>query len=248
MENTETKHTIQKLSFENKIKKNLNFLAIILGSVLISGSIIFTFKDAKNNNNFVDPDSVYMGREFKDEEFLSGNKNKKIILVEYSDLECPYCKKFHSETIPKILEKYKDKIGLAYRHFPLTIHPKALKESEATLCVRSIGGNTAYANYINKIFENTQGNNSLDYNLLPKFASELNIDITKWNNCMATSTYKEQVQNDLNDGLQVGVQGTPNTFVLIKNGEEYKILTIINGARDEKYVSSIIEQALKITK
>ena len=66
---------------------------------------------------------------------------------------------------------------------------------------------------------------------------------------MATSTYAAQVQLDLNDGLEVGVQGTPNAYVLIKqdNGE-YRILTVINGARDEKYVSRVIDQALKLAK
>jgi predicted DsbA family dithiol-disulfide isomerase len=99
---------------------------------------------------------------------------------------------------------------------------------------------------ISKIFTETQGNDSLDPASLTKFANELNLDINKWSACMASSTYATQVQLDTNDGLEVGVQGTPNAYVLIKEDNEYRILTVINGARDEKYVSRVIDQALKI--
>ena len=86
-------------------------------------------------------------------------------------------------------------------------------------------------------------------NLLPKFAEELGLNVNTWNNCMASSTYAAQVQLDLNDGLEVGVQGTPNAYVLIRDKSgEYRILTVINGARDIKYVSRVIDQAIKLAK
>ncbi len=242
-------HTTSQSEAHSKTKKvNNNFLAITTGAIIIAIAIIYSFagNNYVKNTNFIDPDTIFSGRELKQEEFMIGNKNRKVILVEYSDLECPFCKKFHVETMENIYSKYKDSIGIAYRHFPLSIHKKAPKESEATLCVRSIGGNDAYKAYITKIFETTNGNDSLELSSLEQMAKDLGVDRNKWNNCMASSTYAAAVQEDLSDGLEVGVQGTPNTFVLINEGREYRILTVINGARDEKYVSKVIDQALKI--
>ncbi len=242
---TQTEHTHKK---ENKI--NNNFLAILLGALLIAATILYSGKiNNTSNTSFVDPDTMFSGRELKQEELVVGNLKNKVIVLEYSDLECPFCKKFHTETMNDIYKKYEGQIGFAFRHFPLTFHKKAPKEAEATLCAREQGGQTAYKNYISKIFETTNGNDSLDLSLLPKFAEELKLDVSKWNNCMTTGTYATQVQLDLNDGLEVGVQGTPNAYVLVReNTGEYRILTVINGARDIKYVSRVIDQAIKLAK
>ncbi len=241
-------HTTTQSKTHSKTKNN--FLPIITGSLIISAAIIYSFAGNKydQDTNFVDPDTIFSGRELKQEEFMIGNKNRKVVLVEYSDLECPFCKKFHVETMENIYNKYKDSVGIAYRHFPLSIHKKAPKEAEATLCARAIAGNDVYKKYITKIFETTAGNDSLELSSLSDITKELGVDQNKWNDCMASSTYATAVQEDLSDGLEVGVQGTPNTFVLINEGREYKILTVINGARDEKYVSNIIDQALKMAK
>jgi protein-disulfide isomerase len=222
-------------------------MSIIIGSIIIAGAILYSGKmNTGNNSEFIDPDTIFSGRELKEEELLSGNLKNKVIVLEYSDLECPFCKKFQIETMQNISKKYEGKVGFAFRHFPLTFHKKAPKEAEATLCARELGGQNAYRGYISKIFTETQGNDSLDPASLTKFANELNLDINKWSACMASSTYATQVQLDTNDGLEVGVQGTPNAYVLIKEDNEYRILTVINGARDEKYVSRVIDQALKI--
>lgn len=244
-------HTTHEPNTHTKQKNNFNTgFAILLGALIIGAAILYSGKmSTENNSTFIDPDTIFSGRELKSEELLAGNLKNKVVVLEYSDLECPFCKKFHTETMNNIYTKYSGKVSFAFRHFPLTFHKKAPKEAEATLCARELGGQVVYKNYITKIYETTNGNDTLDPALLPKFASELGLDINKWNSCMASSTYAGQVQLDLSDGLEVGVQGTPNAYVLIKQDSgEYRILTVINGARDEKYVSRVIDQALKLAK
>jgi protein-disulfide isomerase len=246
MENT-NKHKEDKKT-ESKLSVSMS---IIIASLFIALAIFLGFKNiggAKNETAFTDPDSLFSGRELKQEEFVIGKADAKVVLVEYSDLECPFCKKFHIETMDKVYEKYEGKVSIAYRHYPLPFHKKAPKEAEATLCARELGGQIVYKNYISKIFQNTNGNDSLDHALLPKMAEELGINVTSFNECLSSGKYASQVQADLTDGMTVGVEGTPNTFVLVKEGSDYKILTVINGARDEKYVSKVIDQALKLSK
>ena len=72
----------------------------------------------------------------------NGPKNAKIVMVEYGDFECPYCKQFHP-TPKKILEEYKD-VAHVMRNFPLSFHPKAQDSAEAVECAADQGGNTAY--------------------------------------------------------------------------------------------------------
>lgn len=245
--NLETKNENEN----KKLKKvNNNNLGIIVGSLIIASAILLSsYTSNTSNSQFVDPDSLFKGREIRKEELFSGTPNSKVILLEYSDLECQFCKKFHNETMVKIRETYKDKVAIGYRHFPLAFHKRAPKEAEAALCVRDELGQIGYFKYMSKIFEITKSNDGLDPSLLPTLATEVGIkDLSKWETCLSSNKYTAYVQADLQDGLDVGVEGTPNTFVLIKNGNSYNILTLINGARDLKYVQSVLDQALKISK
>ena len=141
-------------------------VAIIIGSIIISAAVLFanslSSKGVTNSKNFVDPDSMFAGRAFKKEEFLVGGDDKKVVLVEYSDMECPFCKKLHVEVSNQIYKNYGDKLGVVFRHFPLPFHKKAKQEALATLCAREIGGQAAYRNYIEKVYEKTQGNDTLN--------------------------------------------------------------------------------------
>jgi protein-disulfide isomerase len=124
-------------------------MSIIIGSIIIAGAILYSGKmNTGNNSEFIDPDTIFSGRELKEEELLSGNLKNKVIVLEYSDLECPFCKKFQIETMQNISKKYEGKVGFAFRHFPLTFHKKAPKEAEATLCARELGGQNAYRGYL----------------------------------------------------------------------------------------------------
>ena len=94
-----------------------------------------------------------------------GNPNAKIIIVEYSDLECPFCKVFH-QTLHQVVEKNAE-VAWVYRHYPiLGLHPKAFREAEATECAFEQGGNDMFWKYTDKLFEVTPSNNGLDESLL----------------------------------------------------------------------------------
>lgn len=101
-------------------------------------------------------------------EHIFGNANAEIFIVEYSDLECPFCKRFH-ETMVKVMAQYEKgaQVAWVYRHFPLdAIHSKARKEAEATECATELGGNDMFWKYANKLMEITPSNNQLDPKVL----------------------------------------------------------------------------------
>jgi protein-disulfide isomerase len=95
------------------------------------------------------------------DDHIVGNINAKIIIVEYSDLECPFCKVFHN-TMHQVVEANNGDVAWVYRHFPIPqLHPKAFRQAEATECAWEQGGNEAFWKYTDRIFEITPSNNGL---------------------------------------------------------------------------------------
>src|SRR3989344_5485116 len=107
-----------------------------------------------------------------------GNKlTVPIAIVEYSDLECPFCKTFQ-KTLHQIMDEYGEsgKVAWVYRHFPLAqLHTKAAKEAEATECAAELGGNAAFWKYADRLFEVTPSNNNLELSQLPVIAAEVGL-------------------------------------------------------------------------
>lgn len=99
-------------------------------------------------------------------DFIRGNFNADIIAVEYSDPECPFCKKFHL-TMQEVIKNYNGKIAWVYRHFPLdSLHQKARAESEAIECAGILKGNEVFWKYLDRVLELTTSNDGLDLGLL----------------------------------------------------------------------------------
>lgn len=176
------------------------------------------------------------------DEHILGNPNAKVMIVEFSDIECPYCKKIHPDLI-KIIDEYgkSGEVAWAYRHFPLEIHPKATPEAEATECVWAQGGNTLFWKYLDRMFEVVISNNQTDPAVPAQVAKELGVDMSKYNECMSSRTYANKVQANIQDGLDSGVNGTPYSIVIAANGKKFPI----NGALPYENIKTIIDLALK---
>lgn len=173
---------------------------------------------------------------------IVGNPDAKIVIVEYSDTECPFCKSFHP-TMQRIMNDYgKDgQVAWVYRHFPLSFHTKAPKEAEATECANKLGGNTKFWEYINRVFETTPGNNQLDVAELPKIAESAGLDVTAFNNCFNSGEMKTIVDKDIVSGTKAGVSGTPYSVILV----DKKVVGGINGAQPYEAVKAQIDELLK---
>ncbi len=103
-----------------------------------------------------------------EKDHISGNPGAELLIIEYSDPECPFCKKFH-ETMTQAMNEYgkSGKVAWVYRHFPLdSIHSRARREAEAIECAGELGGNDKFWAYLNKLMEITPSNNQLDPKLL----------------------------------------------------------------------------------
>ncbi|MBI1974717.1 MAG: thioredoxin domain-containing protein [Candidatus Zambryskibacteria bacterium] len=172
---------------------------------------------------------------------IIGSPDAPVVIVEYSDTECPFCKSFHF-TMKDIMSTYGNKVAWVYRHFPIvSLHLKAPKESEATECAAELGGDQTFWNYINKIFETTNSNDSLDPQELPKIAGAIGLDVSAFNTCLESGKYKDMVTQSVEEAVKAGARGTPYSIIIAKDGTK----TVINGAEPIDMVKSKINALLK---
>lgn len=147
----------------------LQKLAVPL-SIVIAGGMIAVAVFISNSQRApvaADPGTPTVAQEVRgiqDDDHLLGSKDAKIVIVEYSDTECPFCKQFH-DTLQRIIREYgpSGDVAWVYRHFPLEqLHPKATKEAEALECAAEMGGNEKFWEFTNMVYATTKANNSLD--------------------------------------------------------------------------------------
>ncbi|MDI9355137.1 MAG: thioredoxin domain-containing protein [Cyanobium sp. MAG06] len=173
---------------------------------------------------------------------LFGTANNKVVIVTYTDTECPFCKLLHENVISKIKDEYKN-ITVYYNY--LQFHNKSLEESEAVYCVNKYYPEKYYL-YVDKLFRSTSGNDSLEYNTLLTMATSLDIDANKIDTCIKNDEVKTHTDNDAQDGIDKEIRGTPFTYILIRNGENYNVFAKISGARDYDYFNKILNKAISL--
>lgn len=218
-------------------------ISIVIAGIIIGGAIYMSSsKKASIPTPTVSTTQNEMRPVSKDDHIL-GNPDAPLVLVEYSDTECPYCKQFH-KTMNTIMETYgKDgKIAWVYRHFPIEqLHSKARKEAEATECAFDQGGNEMFWKYTNTLYDKTQSNDSLDPKELPKIAKDVGLNVSLFNDCLSSGKFKDKVEADYQDAIKAGAQGTPQSFIILKDGSKVPI----QGAHPLDKLKSIIDTLLK---
>ena len=175
-------------------------------------------------------------------EHILGNPDAPIKIIEFSDTECPFCKRFHP-TLQNIMVEYglDGKVAWIYKHMPLeSLHAKAFREAKATECAYELGGNSGFWAYLDKIFEVTPSNDGLDVSQLPQIAQDIGLNSSKFEECLASGRHEERIRNDIALAEQKGATGTPFSVLVDPNGEEFDI----RGALPHEVVKQAINKIL----
>lgn len=191
-------------------------IAIVIAGALIAGAVLYTNKNDSSTANAQHDFNKLEKVSSKDH--IQGNEDALITVIEYSDLECPFCKQFH-ETLIKLRADYSDEeFAWVFRHAPLdSLHAKARTEAIASECVAKLAGEEAFWEYTDKIFTTTTSNDGLDLSLLPTFAEEVGANRQEFQTCLDNEETGELVQDDLDNALAVtrNKLGTPFVVILI---------------------------------
>ncbi len=159
--------------------------------------------------------------------YIEGNKDAIITLVEYSDLECPFCIRQYTEgTIKKVRDSFGDKVNSAFKNFRGVPHENAEVEARATLCAGEMGGAEKYVAYYSAIFTRSKGGNGTGFSkdALVPLAKELKLDTKKFQACIDSKKNITRFDSETAEGAKLWVQGTPGTVVINNKTGEYELI------------------------
>lgn len=233
-------------------------IAIVIAGVIIAGAILFSNSGGSpaaivdsgtnrpsntNGTNGTSP-SLDNIRDIDSGDHIRGNPEAPVKIIEYSDFECPFCKRFHV-TMQQVMDEYgaDGQVAWVYRQFPLEqLHSKARREAEASECAAELGGNTAFWAYADKIFATTPSNDGLNPDLLPEFAEEIGINRARFEECLEGGRFAGHIDEDINNAVSSGGRGTPFSVVIGPDGQKQ----VINGAQPYAVVKNIVDQMLDL--
>jgi len=217
-------------------------IAIVLAGALIAGSVLYTRNSGNTPVTPGTPQEISL-RAVSANEHILGNPDAKVVIVEYSDPECPFCKSFHA-TMKRIISEYgaNGSVAWVYRHFPIPeLHAKAQAEAEAMECAADLGGNTAFWKFTDRLYEITPSNDGLDAAELPKIAAFAGLDSAAFTKCVTDRRTKAKVDADHADGISAGARGTPYSVIITKNGDKIPL----EGALPYADMKEIVETLIK---
>lgn len=222
-------------------------IAIIVGFAMIAIAIFFTAgsrtktPDALTGETSSSTIPLGTPRPVDSTDYIKGNPNAPILLIEYSDYDCPFCKQYHT-TLNQIMDEYgvTGRVAWVYRQFPIgQLHPNSPKLSEAALCVGSIGGNDAFWKFTDMIFDKREIDEPTNPIKLPDYAKEAGVSAEEYKACMDGGKMEDAVKKSMEDAFNLGARGTPYTVIMVGTQQ-----AVVNGNQSYDVVKSIIDNLL----
>ena len=172
--------------------------------------------------------------------FIRGNKKASVILIEFSDYHCPFCKKIQS-TINKLIEKYSERVAFGYRHFPLSFHREADEAAIASECARE---QNKFEEMHLLLYSSQKSQTKSD---LKKLARQIKLkSLKKFDKCLDNEKYRGLINQDIKDASELGISGTPGFFLGHFDHKSGKIRgEILSGALPYNSFKKNIKKYLK---
>ncbi len=194
-------------------------------------NLFWEIYDVEWEDNSYDPRdfnkmSLNKVNEIKEWTYMLWDSNAEITYVEYSDLECPFCKRLHQNwTIEAILENYNWKVNYIFKHFPLNFHPMAAMEAEAMECVWELWWSSKYYDFLELVFDNSKTNwYSYTIDSISDLSSEVWLNSSEVKSCLESWKYKDKVSSSYNEWMWIWVTWTPWNVLINNKTWEYILM------------------------
>ena len=206
-------------------------IAIIIAGILIALGLVFnSYFSSKSETAKPTPTSQLKEIIINENDHIQGSADAPVTIVEWSDFQCSYCSAFH-ETMNRVKADYGDQVRWVFKHFPLTqIHPFAFKAAEASECADE---QSKFWEYSDQLYQRQK---DLSSSIFEEIAKDLNLDQDQFKTCLSSEKYKSKVNASYQEGVKIGVRGTPGNFI---NGVE------LGGAVSYEQLRELIEAELK---
>ena len=225
---------------------------VLAGSIIIAGVFIgggLYLSKLPTNKKIISPQDTTLSKGqpivvkgIQADDYVLGPKDAKVVIIEYSDPECPFCKMFHNTMITLMADKsLSGKIAWVYRHFPLDgIHKKARYEAQALECAGVVGGNEGFWNMTNKLYEVATSNDTLDLSILPSLAEGIGLSREDFSACLADGKMAAKVESDYQSGIAAGATATPYFIIIGPNGQKIPTTGAVPLASIKVQVQSLL--------
>lgn len=206
-------------------------ISIVIAGIVIAGAIVFTGSKnvpvaaptAQQPSAQQPSGEVSKISKVDATDHVFGSRDADIFVIEYSDVECPFCKTYHDETLSRLKADYQgnDRVAFVFRHFPLDapftreLHPGATEKAIASECISSIAGDDKFFSFIAGLFADSSSNGMTGEALevkLVELATSIGVDASAFKSCYAKND-GTPVAADFQNGSEGGVQGTPTVFL-----------------------------------
>ena len=203
-----------------------SLIAISIIVIIVFGTILISSPKKTKTTTNINQETLIENKP------ILGNPNASLTIIEFADYECPYCREFYLNTFSQIKSEYINtgKAKYVYINYPLSIHPYAEKAAEAAECA---GEQNKYYEMGNLLYTKGVEGGIKEYQT---YAKELNLNMSKFNNCLGSNRTKPIIEKDIQEGDKVGVTGTP-TFLI--DGKK------IIGAQPYSIFKQILDKATK---
>jgi protein-disulfide isomerase len=236
-------HTTTRRKFKLPSIELTPSVSILIAGVIIAGAILYTNKHpapvvaAANAGTQQGTTASANVSAPSSSDHIIGSPTAPIVLVEYSDFQCPYCQMIYP-SLKKVVSDSGGQIAWVMREFPLyQIHPQAMPAANAAECIAEQLGSSGYFKYADAVF-NDQKSLSADFSA--SLAKQFGADMGKYNACIKNSTYLNKIEAQTSDAENSGGNGTPFTVVInTKTGKQYPI----SGALPLAQLQAVITQA-----
>lgn len=222
-------------SSQSRIKQIFPHLVLALGVLMLVGALYFVFRPRQSTTPEIKGEFILPEAEtnLRVRGNAMGDPNAPVVIEEFSDFQCPYCRQFALQTMPLIIEKYvaTGKVYFVYRTLGDWLGPESQLAAEGAYCA---GDQGKFWYYHDALFAN-QGKVNFSASNLLQLAEAMNLDMDAFTTCVQEYSYREQVNQDLQEGLRAGVRGTPTFFINDK---------LLVGAQSFSAFQQVIETAL----
>jgi len=221
---------------------NIPLLVFILTVALASMSVLY-YRVRQNmpgsQNGTQDQRRATLSLQPND--YVLGDPNATVVLFEYADTECPFCKRLYFK-LEGIVSEYIQKgipLAVVYRHAPLGIWDKSITEAHAAECVGAQQSAQGYYAFLGKLYTATPSYNGLDMDILPKLATSAGADGAIFVACMDSLEYRDKIKEQKLSSAALGVSTIPHVFIVSKD-QIYEVV----GNKPKSTITFLIEQAL----
>jgi len=212
-------------------------VAIVIAGVMVAAAIVFTSYIHPPQNQGAQaaqqlPANVNV-RAPSASDHIIGSPSAPIVLIEYTDFQCPYCQMIYP-TLKRIVDESQGKIAWVIRNFPLyQIHPQAEPAANAAECIAEQAGNTGFWKFADTVFTD-QSKLGPDY--YAQIAKGLGVNMTQYNSCVTSKKFQSKIDADLQEAESNGGQGKPYTVVY-----GHGVQVPVSGALPYAQIMSVIK-------